>query len=106
MSGDLHPDGGAGEWLAAADGSQSTGAGYRVQAVRVGPGWRYAAWAPLAMPALNYWQWLAQAEMRLSYARGENIPQRRPLLGVFASATLARACCEHHAHPDETATHA
>lgn len=77
-------------------------AGYRVTAVRVGDGWRYGAWAPLALPELNYWQWLAQADMRLSYDRGQAIPQRRPLLGVFASAAAARACCEHHHHPELT----
>lgn len=83
-------------WRAALDGIQTHAAGYRVTAVRVGDGWRYGAWAPLALPELNYWQWLAQADMRLSYARGQAIPQRRPLLGVFASATAARACCELH----------
>lgn len=83
-------------WSEARDGFQTYAAGYRVTAVRVGDGWRYGAWAPLALPELNYWQWLAQATMRLSYDRGQMIPQRQPLLGVFASATAARACCEQH----------
>lgn len=89
-------------WPAAQEGIQTHAAGYRVTAVRVGDGWRYVAWAPLALPDLNYWQWLAQADMRLSYARGQTIPQRQPLLGVFASAAAARACCEQHHHPELT----
>ena len=70
--------------------------GYRVTAVRLPGGWRFSAWAPEALPELNYWKWFAQTEHRPSYAVGESPPQRVALLGVFATAEQARDCCQLH----------
>ena len=56
-------------------------------------GWRFTAWGPEALPALNYWQWREAANLPERYERGQETPQRRPWLGVFTTAEAARAAC-------------
>ena len=56
-------------------------------------GWRFTAWGPEALPALNYWQWREAANLPERYERGQDTPQRRPWLGVFTTAEAARAAC-------------
>jgi len=71
--------------------------GYRVSASYPGMGWRFSAWSPEAEPTLNYWQWRAKHCTSTHYARGEAPPARRELLGIYLTATEARAACEAHA---------
>ena len=85
-------------WLDPQAAVQRSADGYRVTAIRLPGGWRFSAWAPPELPALNYWQWQAQTEHRASYAIGESPPQRVALLGVFATAEQARHCCQLHHH--------
>ncbi|WP_200286454.1 hypothetical protein [Rhabdochromatium marinum] len=42
-------------------------------------------------------QWHAQAHTHTHYPRGEHVPQRRRLLGIYPSAQQARARCEQDA---------
>ena len=85
-------------WLAPENGMQASEGGYRVTAVRVANGWRFSAWSPPALPELNYWKWREQADMRIAYPVGCQVPQRVRLLGVFANGADARAICEADAH--------
>lgn len=57
-------------------------------------GWRFSAWAPTEMPGVSFWKWWEQQPMKVHYKRGESVPQRTRLLGVFDTAEAARACCE------------
>ncbi|MGB4334555.1 MAG: hypothetical protein WBJ41_06900 [Chromatiaceae bacterium] len=66
----------------------------QVCAVRVRDGWVYVAWSGPASPELKYWDWVKQVDFRIWYGRGEMIPQRRRLLGRFATAAEARAACQ------------
>lgn len=64
--------------------------GYRVAAARVGGQWRFSAFAPL-QDEDKY-----QMRLKVQYARGEIVPQRREALGCFEQAEAARAACEAH----------
>ncbi len=66
----------------------------QVCAVRVGEAWVYVAWSGLDRPELKYWDWMKTQDFRIGYGRGEMIPQRRRLLGRFATAAEARAACQ------------
>lgn len=66
----------------------------QVCAVRVGEAWVYVAWSGLDRPELKYWDWMKTQDFRIGYGRGEMIPQRRQLLGRFATAAEARAACQ------------
>lgn len=68
--------------------------GHRVSASKAADGWRYSAWAAPECPELTDWQWNTQTMTRERYGRGEAIPQRCPLLGIFGTAAEARARCE------------
>jgi hypothetical protein len=66
----------------------------QVCAVRVGEAWVYVAWSGLDRPELKYRDWMKTQDFRIGYGRGEMIPQRRQLLGRFATAAEARAACQ------------
>ena len=65
----------------------------REEEAETATGWRFTAWGPEALPALNYWQWREAANLPERYERGQETPQRRPWLGVFTTAEAARAAC-------------
>lgn len=88
-------------WRRVGPNTQMSDSGYRVQAVRVGDGWRFSAWGPDRAPGWSYRDfsngrcayWAGDA-VRERYAVGEAIPQRCVLLGSAATAGGARALCE------------
>lgn len=55
--------------------------------------WKFTAWGAVAFPEMNYWQWRSATSHQTVYARGQETPQRRPWLGVYSTATEARAAC-------------
>jgi hypothetical protein len=74
--------------------------GYRVVAVRAGDGWRFMAWGPDRSAGWSYRDWRdgkcphwSGQDPKTHYPRGESIPQPSLLLGVFTSASEARAAC-------------
>jgi hypothetical protein len=71
--------------------------GYRVVALVGEDGWQYAAWGPVDAPEMTGFAWVLSHLKQEHYARGEAMPQRSPLLGVFATGAQARAACLAHA---------
>lgn len=69
--------------------------GHTVSASKGADGWRYAAWGPEEMPGAKGWEWLEATGLE-HYRRGAVMPQRSPLLGIYATAAEARAACEQH----------
>jgi hypothetical protein len=74
--------------------------GCRVVAVRVGDGWRFVAWGPVVAPDWSYREWSngraahwSGREPAVHYARGQAMAERSACLGIFATATAARAVC-------------
>lgn len=69
--------------------------GYRVSAQKTSWGWQFSAWAPLEMPAVSYERW-HEATCKEHYAIGEQVPQRRRMLGMANTAAAARSLCDAH----------
>jgi len=65
--------------------------GERVSASPGPGGWQFFAWGADVAPGLKYYDW--PLGNKYHYKRGEPVPQRCALLGVFASADEARAAC-------------
>jgi hypothetical protein len=81
-------------WSPAANRVQRSDCGYLISAAKCGDAWRFSAWGATDRPELSFWKWLDQQPCKSHYQRGEHVPQRTPLLGVFGSAEAARARCE------------
>lgn len=69
--------------------AETNEADYRVQAVRFGGRWVFAAWGPKQG---DVW-----ATMREHYAIGDEVPALRVWLGCYDNAADARAACDTHA---------
>jgi hypothetical protein len=69
--------------------------GHMVAATYDGTAWRFSAFAPDVAPDVHWRDWPPLRSER--FARGEHVPQRTPLLGVFGTADLARQACAEHA---------
>ena len=83
-------------WSRISDYAERSDQGCQVSASRGADGWRYSAWSAPDEPDLGYWDWHA-AHCREHYRRGETMPQRSRLLGMFETAAAARAACEQDA---------
>ena len=83
-------------WQPAKNRVQRSDTGHKVSAAKGpdGAGWRFSAWGPTDIPGLTFWKWWDQQPVKSRFLRGEQVPQRTPLLGVFETADAARACCE------------
>ena len=68
--------------------------GARVSASRGADGWRFAAWAPLAMPDASVRAWYEANCNVATRAPGDRTPQRVACLGVRDSAGEARGLVE------------
>jgi len=60
-------------------------AGYRIAAASVGDAWRYVLFAP-PLTECEF-----ENRLKVRYAKGERVPQRRELLGVFDDPAAAQA---------------
>ncbi|NCC41520.1 MAG: hypothetical protein EOM21_19285 [Gammaproteobacteria bacterium] len=69
--------------------------GERVSAGRCAQGLQFFAWGADVAPGLKWYEW--PLGDKYHYKRGEHVPQRRALLGVFATADEARAACARNA---------
>ena len=67
--------------------------GQRVSASQDAAGWMFTAWGADVAPELKYYEWPPLETAKVTYRRGEHVPQRCALLGVFASAEAARDAC-------------
>lgn len=65
--------------------------GERVCAGRCAHGWQFFAWGADVAPDRKWYEWPPGDQYR--FARGEHVPQRCALLGVFATADEARLAC-------------
>jgi hypothetical protein len=65
--------------------------GHRVSASLDARGWAFSAWGADVAPDLKYYEWPIGDQYR--YRRGEHVPQRCALLGIFATAEEARQAC-------------
>lgn len=84
-------------WTRITPYAEQSDQGHHVSASKGADGWRYSAWDAPDLPALGYWDWHKAGGSTVHYRRGEHLPQRSPLLGIFATAAEARACCEQQA---------
>jgi hypothetical protein len=78
-------------WIKLSGSCWTNPADYRISTARGAGGLNYCAWAP-TVPAAQF-----EAALKVRYARGERVPQMRPLIGCYASADEARMACAEHA---------
>lgn len=65
--------------------------GERVSAARCAGGLQFFAWGADVAPGLKWYEWPPGNQYH--FRRGEHVPQRCALLGVFATADEARLAC-------------
>lgn len=72
-------------WASRGSDCWENAAGYRIAAFRVGGDYRYSLFAP-PIGEREF-----DGRLKVRYARGERVPQRRELLGGFDDLASARA---------------
>ena len=81
-------------WIETSRYSQRAQTGHQVSAARVVSGWVYSAWGPDRAPGVHYHDVIDALGGREHYAIGQQVPQRFPWLGDFATSAEAKAACE------------
>lgn len=77
---------------------------YLISAAKVNGNWKFTAHGPIAQWWREYRSWIIgkqatpppQANVKISYQRGEALPTKRKYLGTFNDVESAKQRCEDH----------